>query len=133
MIIVAVPQSPISLNNAYSTNRQGRRFLKKEAKDFKQTIIDACEGASFSVSEKEYVSIEIHCYFESIVTKRGSIIKRRHDIDGGEKFVIDAISTGLGFDDALILDKQTYKRQGNPQTLVIVRKHLLSGIDLHQV
>lgn len=101
---------PISFNNAYSRNKSGRRFLKREAKDYKHQIRGACESA-VKRDACEYDSFEVYFTFgiKDGLTKGGKIKRRRHDYDGFIKLCQDACFDALEVDDSLITEATIQK------------------------
>lgn len=130
MITITVPLEPIGFNNAYNSAKNGRRFLSKQAKQYKEAVRLATRGKELDVDrEKHYLSVEAHLYFPNMLTKDGLIKLRRFDLDGHLKFLIDSACEALGFDDSLILDLVAHKRPGKSQSIVMLRRHDLHTLD----
>ena len=130
MITITVPFEPIGFNNAYKSANNGRRFLSKQAKQYKEAVRLAARGKKLDVDRtKHYLSVEAHLYFSNMLTKDGLIKLRRFDLDGHLKFLIDSACEALGFDDSLILDLVAHKRPGNSQSIIMLRRHDLHTLD----
>lgn len=77
---------PVGINQAYPTNRSGRRFLSDEGKEWKKEL-----GWAFKKGkpQKGEFGIEIYLTFGD---------KRRRDADSGLKLILDAL-TGVVYED----------------------------------
>lgn len=78
---------PISMNSAYPTGANGRRFLSREGKTYKELI----GWEAKSKGKKLSGPLEISCTF-------GFADNRRRDTENYLKISIDAL-TGIWFDD----------------------------------
>ena len=88
---------PVGTNNAYSVNKQGRRFLTDEAKLWKNEI-----GYAFKKckpSEKEF-GVEIYLTFGD---------KRKRDADSGLKFILDSLTGVMWIDDSQVREIFIYR------------------------
>lgn len=95
---------PVGMNNIYSQNKNGRRFLSQKGKYYKEVIHAACLKG-----KKNFDPCKIKSYrvaYEFGVTdglkKDGTIKRKRHDVDGFIKLVQDAGFESLGVDDSLV-------------------------------
>jgi len=91
---------PIGTNHAYA-QRNGRRYLTEEAKEWKKEI-----ALSFP-KNPNYESGE---YVVKIFVKMGD--KRKRDIDSGLKFILDALSDVVWKDDRQVVEVHLYKSYG---------------------
>ena len=88
---------PPSLNNAYPSNKSGRRFLSKEGSVYKQILAlrvkQAAREQGFSVPEGARLSFTLRLYFPD---------RRRTDIDNRVKLPLDAVCAALSVDDSTV-------------------------------
>lgn len=103
--------NPISVNHAYSTNRQGRRFLSDKGKQFKEEI--GWLAAQESDWYENDVTVELHFYFGD---------KRKRDIDNGIKISLDALTGVMFGDDSQITELHVFKRydKNNPRIEFVI-------------
>lgn len=109
---IILPIKAVSLNNAYSQNRQGRRFLTKEGKRFKEAVGYWCIGKiPWKLNKNDRFLLSIWFNFKD---------KRRRDIDDNLKLLIDAL-VGIAFiDDGQIVGINALKEQGSEKDEIIL-------------
>jgi len=99
---VVLELKPLTMNHAYNTNRQGRRFLVREGKRYKEAISEASR-VEFAGQIPHNVPLtfeyQIHGPF---LTLAGKWRKRYIDLDGCAKLLIDAALEPQGADDSLV-------------------------------
>lgn len=103
-----VETKPISVNHAYAQSRQGRRFLTKEGKAYKEMIGWAAEKDSISDP----------CYMRYTF---GFKDKRRRDVDDYVKLAQDALSGIWYNDDSQIMGIYADKVIGKEEFVEIER------------
>jgi Holliday junction resolvase RusA-like endonuclease len=95
---------PVSINQAYSTARTGRRFLVAKGKAYKLEIA-LLSGKHFKnlvgYSEKLKFTYEIHGPW---LRQDGKISKTAGDIDGFCKLMLDAVCEALDINDAVVFE-----------------------------
>jgi len=101
---IILDMKPVGLNQAYSTNRQGRRFLVARGKTYKALV-----GMKAIQSMREFEGYLGPLKFEYVIegpwlTKSGSISKTAGDIDGFSKLLCDAVCEALGINDCTIFE-----------------------------
>lgn len=92
MIDFEIDVAPMSLNNAYNSNRNGRRFLTKEGAVYKNTIAWAA---------KEAMNLKSTPFFKAPITVHFQFFypdSRRRDLDNSIKLTMDALD-GICFED----------------------------------
>ncbi len=113
-LILSAPLPP-SLNNAYTTGRDGKRHLSAQAREYKQEVrwIMLAEGARAKCPEPPF-SFYVHLRLPD---------KRRRDASNAVKILEDAIFGQLGHDDSLVLDLHVFKYidRKNPGVTVEIR------------
>lgn len=97
MITVTTPP-PLSLNNAYTNGRNGRRVLTKEARRYKRDIEAATLAAWYAagrpaIDPRGLYAVEIAVYFTD---------NRRRDLDNQIKLMLDSVCGALGIDDSRV-------------------------------
>lgn len=114
MIIIDIPELPISVNKAF---RQAGRF-RVRTRDYEDWLalvelhIPDCPDLSSSP-----LAVEITLYKEDWFTKKGTI--RRADIDNYVKTCLDSIFKHLNADDSQVFQLKVVKEHGSsPRTLV---------------
>ena len=100
-------QKTMSMNQAYSVNNYGRRFLIKEGKEYKKMIslmvkVQANKNKLKYKNFKRFSCVYLFG-FKNGLKKDGEIKKGMYDYDSGIKLLQDAIFETLGYDDALIV------------------------------
>jgi Holliday junction resolvase RusA-like endonuclease len=100
---------PVSINQAYSTARTGRRFLVAKGKAYKLEIA-LLSGKHFKnlvgYSEKLKFTYEIHGPW---LRQDGKISKTAGDIDGFCKLMLDAVCEALEINDACVFQIEAKK------------------------
>jgi crossover junction endodeoxyribonuclease RusA len=100
---------PPGVNNQYVTAGK-RRVLSKPARAFKDEVtkllLDHRERNRITTAQERaiasaWIGIYLTFYFETPL---------KRDLDGGLKIALDAIATGLGFDDRRVVDIHLTKR-----------------------
>lgn len=100
---------PPGVNNQYVTAGK-RRVLSKPAKAFKDEVtkllLDHRERNRITSAQERtiknaYIGVYMTFFFETPL---------KRDLDGGLKIALDAIATGLGFDDRRVVDIHLTKR-----------------------
>lgn len=117
MFKLIINQKAISLNNAYPLGKQGRRYLTKEGKEFKEAVIATTYLYNKDVkkikstSENDRYGVMITFAFKD---------KRRRDIDDYFKLCIDALTGIIWEDDSQIYQLIGTKIQPAPNDCVII-------------
>lgn len=108
--MLTIPTKPLSMNSAYPTNKQGRRFLTSEGAAYK-TLIGIKARAVFPdlIGCQDTVRATVVVY-GPILTKNGTVSKTAMDLDNCLKLMLDAVTSALGFDDSLIVSIQAEKQ-----------------------
>ena len=105
---LTLPLHP-SVNNQYVTAGK-RRILSKPAKAFKKEVetllLDHREKNRITAEQERtiadaYIGVYMTFFFETPL---------KRDLDGGLKIALDAIASGLGFDDRKVVDIHLIKR-----------------------
>lgn len=111
-MIFEIPLRPISSNNAYSQNKQGRRFLTTQGKVFKEAVgYYALQAKDKRQSLDGDFAVEITYYFKD---------NRRRDVDGYNKLILDAF-VGIFFeDDSQIIQLHLEKKQKCKEDRIVV-------------
>jgi Holliday junction resolvase RusA-like endonuclease len=99
--MIEVKIKPLTSNNAYVRQRNGGRFITKEARAYKDCISASC-GVLWHM--ENYLDWMVFRYqvCGPWRTKTGSIALNRGDIDGYAKLLLDAVCERLGVNDALV-------------------------------
>ena len=92
---------PVPINHAYLARRGGGRFLSLEAKQWKEEIGWAFKKCQPSDSEFG-IDIIIH-----------QADKRKRDIDGGIKFILDSLNGVVWIDDSQVSEVHIFKFLSN--------------------
>jgi len=110
---------PVSINQAYSTARTGRRFLVAKGKAYKLEIA-LLSGRHFKnlvgYSEKLKFTYEIHGPW---LRQDGKISKTAGDIDGFCKLMLDAVCEALDINDAVVFEIHAKKVVADNWRLII--------------
>lgn len=110
---------PVSINQAYSTARTGRRFLVAKGKAYKLEIA-LLSGKHFKellgYSEKLKFTYEIHGPW---LRQDGKISKTAGDIDGFCKLMLDAVCEALDINDAVVFEIHAKKVVAENWRLII--------------
>lgn len=106
---------PLSLNQLYPSNRNGRRFLSKEGLAYKKAIQDAVKLNLKSFPDKGYHLPLRFSYtiYGPFLTNKGQISKTAGDLDNYCKPILDAISQELGIDDSCVFKIEANKELAN--------------------
>ncbi|HEV2129331.1 MAG TPA: RusA family crossover junction endodeoxyribonuclease [Thermomicrobiales bacterium] len=100
---------PPGVNNQYVT-AGNRRVLSKSAKEFKKEVerllLDHREKNRITTAQERtvkesFIGVYMTFFFETPL---------KRDLDGGLKIALDAIASGLGFDDRKVVDIHLTKR-----------------------
>ncbi len=94
---------PVSLNNAYPTAKNGRRFLSKAGKAFKDetsVIVWLAESDADWKAGDGPLGIRLMMWFPN---------KRRADIDNRIKLALDSVAGALGVDDSRFDELHVYR------------------------
>lgn len=121
------------LNNAYSSGKHGKRFLNKEATEFKRRIKFKASQIGFKFDPyKEFIEVEIYFYRQNLLTedRQGRrISKTSGDYDGLIKIVQDAVMSGLKIDDSFICKATIHKLPSDKdETIFIVKTGFLQAL-----
>lgn len=104
-----IKATPVSINAAYSTNYQGRRFLTSEGKTFKHICYWEAYHASRELKTLFKYPIELHLNF--YLTNR-----LKNDLDNYLKLTIDGICGGKDEKKHLFWDDREIKK-------IVAEKH----------
>lgn len=109
MIKKSFDKLPVSINNAYPTNRQGRRFLSPEGKAWKEEV--AWSFKRCKPSSKEFAV--------TIILEIAD--NRRRDIDNGIKLILDSLTGIVWIDDRQVSQVTVTRETGlkNKTTICI--------------
>ena len=108
-------EKPIGLNNAYPTNRQGRRYLTDEGKAYKARIGWAAKQA-----------MQNQPFFEKPTVTIGLGFNRHGcDIDNPVKLILDAMTKIVYTNDPKVIELHVYKfyDKNNPFITVTVTEN----------
>lgn len=97
-----IPGKPISVNHAYSQNRNGRRYLTDEGAEFKIEMgYIAKQAMKKTINKYKYpIKVSLEYYFDD---------KRRRDIDNGIKLCLDSMTGIVYKDDSEIVCLEVWK------------------------
>ena len=101
----------MSLNHAYPSNRNGRRFLSNDGAAYKGQIIWAAKQAMKGVELMKQTKVTIEFFFND---------KRRRDLDNCLKLVLDSMTGVVYKDDSDIQEIHAY-RYFNQEPKIIVK------------
>lgn len=95
----------ITLNNAYPTSCQGRRFLSSRGKQFKHyiSVKTKSEAKEFKADAKAY-KLNLLLGFSNYFTKKNTVNKKRPDISNCIKLIEDSIFESLGVNDVNVVN-----------------------------
>lgn len=99
-----IPGKQVSTNHAYPRNKQGRRFLSTEGKDYKKMIGDLAKYTFPREISLEPLVVEIEYTFGD---------KRRRDINNYDKLIVDALEGVVYEDDKQIVELILRKKVSN--------------------
>lgn len=131
MLKIKIDIDPMPLNRAYSTSRQGRRFLVKEGSDYKKIVAiktkEALKDQPFRFNDElQYLTTEFFFYSPKLFTKQRKINRKKPDTSNCIKLLEDAIFETLKIDDCYNLDINAhYNYSESPMIVVIIRAHNL--------
>lgn len=108
MIKKTFDRLPVSINNAYPTNRQGRRFLSPDGKAWKEEIAWAFK--KHKPSSKEFIV--------TIILEVAD--NRRRDIDNGIKMILDALTGIVWIDDRQVVQITVRRNKGLKNKTIII-------------
>ena len=128
MLSFSVLTKPLSENTAYPTNKQGRRFLTKEAKAYKEQIAWAAKMAKQNWEEKMAKQVAPHNYIYRLDGNFRVYLEffwedeRRRDITNFIKLVLDAMTGIMWTDDCQIKEFGCCKKEGEPRIQIFIDK-----------
>lgn len=101
--MISIPIKPMTFNSVYSTNRQGRRFMTKEGKEYKKIISIYANGLNHlrGLHEPLMFTMIVHGPW---LNKAGKISKIAGDLDGFLKMSQDAICETLEINDSCVTE-----------------------------
>ena len=92
-----------NINNSYGTNK-GFRFKKPIAVKFQREWFDSFSRMRGIICDFDdscdFLEVTIEWKNPKYFTKKGVLSKRCGDIDSFQKFLLDGVSQGIGFDDS---------------------------------
>ena len=103
----------ISLNRAYPTGRNGRRYLDEDAAAFKEAVFyETITKVPWRATIDDRFVVTVHFIFKD---------KRRRDIDDYFKLLLDALTdAGVWPDDSQIVKLIGFKLQGEEKDFITV-------------
>lgn len=106
---ITIKGTPISVNQLYT----GRRFLTPKGKSVKETAYWEARAQYRGEPRADEIDVQVDFYFKD---------KRKHDIDGPLKAILDSLTGILWVDDSQIqsLLVNKYIDYGNPRTEIEV-------------
>ena len=111
MIEYTIPGHPMSVNHMYGSSKNGRRFLKKEGKTWKENIALECLSKFGRINSTEPIIVQVIYFFPD---------NHRRDVTNCDKILLDALSGVLYVDDSqtqcAVLHKFVDKK--NPRTII---------------
>jgi Holliday junction resolvase RusA-like endonuclease len=112
---VKIEIKPLSLNQLYPSNRQGRRFLSKQGAQYKELIQQAVKLNSRYFPEKGYsLPLEFtYIVCGPFLTKSGTISKTAGDLDNFCKPLLDSVCQELEINDSCVFKITAEKRIAN--------------------
>jgi len=110
MLTIRIPALPVSVNHAFPTNRQGRRFKSSEYKKWCVLVEAHMPKAPFYLSSAP-LSVEIDFCSPQWLTKAGGI--RKADLDNRIKCCLDAVFAHLPVDDSHVFELKVTKVLGD--------------------
>lgn len=132
ILTISCDIEPLTMNMAYPTGKNGRRYLSQEGKCFKEYIyhqtrnhlmksegFPACDTGDF------FTSMELFFYSPKFLTKTGKISKNKPDTTNCIKLVEDAVFEAIGLDDYLNIDIDgvRFRYSKTPKIVIILRVH----------
>ena len=111
-IKIELPLKAVSLNQAYPTNKMGRRYLCQEGKSFKESVYYWIIGkCGYQPKEKDRFEVFITFHFKD---------NRRRDIDDYFKLLLDVFTDAhYWLDDSQIISLWGRKFQGKENKIEI--------------
>lgn len=113
----------MSLNQAYPTNAQGRRFLCNEGKAYKQLIQTITRREILKqdfLPDSKFYKLSLTFGFTDFWTKDKRVSKKRPDISNSVKIIEDAIFETIGVDDNLVVNaSQEVIRENHKSDFII--------------
>jgi Holliday junction resolvase RusA-like endonuclease len=101
--MIEIKIKPMSMGRAWSQTKSGRRFLTKEASDYKKIIALSCSKLSFLSGYTGAIGCKAE-FHGPWLTKKGQISRTAGDVDNFTKLIFDAIGERYGFDDSQIME-----------------------------
>ena len=93
----------MSLGRAWSQTKSGKRFLVKEAKDYKMLVAYYCKELSVLDGYTGALKFTIE-YRGPWLTRNKTISKTAGDIDNFQKLILDGLCEAYNFDDSQIME-----------------------------
>ncbi len=101
LLTLRLPYPP-SINNYYGVTRTGKRYIKKEGRDYRIKVVDLLRAATW---DKKPLPYRLQVWIEEYPPDR-----RRRDLDNTKKALLDALThAGIYEDDCLIDDLRTVR------------------------
>src|SRR5690606_17200535 len=99
----------MTMGRIWSTNKQGKRFLTNEAKEFKQIIGISFKNYSPGMKGYKKEKIFIANFYGEWHKKNGEISLTAGDLDNFNKLILDGCCEFMDFDDSQIFQILTRK------------------------
>ena len=116
IIRLVISESPISVNHMYGQSRNGRRFLSKKGKDYKETVKNIAIETGCDHLLDDELEVRVSYYFGD---------KRRRDVTNYDKALLDAMSGVVYNDDCqiqrIILEKYYDKESPRTEVTILTR------------
>ena len=111
MIEYTIPGHPMSVNHMYGSTKNGRRFLKKEGKTWKENVALECLSKFGRINSTEPIIVQIIYFFPD---------NHRRDVSNYDKILLDTLSGVLYVDDSQIQCASLHKfvDKKNPRTMI---------------
>lgn len=103
----------MSMNHAYPSNRNGRRFLSNEGAAYKGEIIWAAKEAMRGADLMGRTKVTLEFFFNN---------KRRRDLDNCIKLLLDSMTGIVYKDDSDIQEIHAYRFYGQPAIIIKVEE-----------
>jgi Holliday junction resolvase RusA-like endonuclease len=107
----SVERKGMSLNSAYPTNKEGRRFLTREGRDYKMAVFYATKEQikDFKIPDDHVLSVTYLFCMPNVFTKSGLPSKTALDTDNLCKLFQDSMCEALGINDSIIFEIKVSK------------------------
>lgn len=96
----------MSLNAIYPSNKQGRRFLSNQGKEYKKAIALATRSARIKqdfLPDAKFYKLTLMFGFTDFYTKDGRVSKKRPDCSNAIKQIEDSVCETIGINDNLVV------------------------------